>query len=330
MDTTFELLGLTAHAYGLCAAVAVCTMLILMALIGRKRGLSVQTVRLFGVLAIPLGIAGARVLYCAFNLSQFTETFENPWLMLNFFDGGLSMPGMIGGVLLAAAITARVQKTSFANLLDVLCVPMGLMLAILRFGEQFTDLGVGKVVEEGPLTTNAPWLFLQSRMGVAVEYRLNVWAYEAVCGTVLFAVMLWLLIRCKNARQGDLALVFFTLYGAAQTMLESMRDDGHMLVIFLRIGQLAAALMVLISCGLLTRRLGKDKGKRRVLTWALMTVCVLGVVVLEFSLDGRLTFGTPSLGRDYGIMAVLCAGMATLNLSALRTLGKARETTHEC
>lgn len=328
MDTTFEFLGLTGHAYGLCAAIAAGVLFVLMALLGKKRGLPAGTVPLFGVLALPLAVVGARVLYCAFHLSEFTETFENPWLMLNFFDGGLSMAGAVGGLMLAAIIAARVQKTSFANLADVLCVPMGLALAILRFGEQFTDLGVGKVVEEGRLTANVPWLFVQSRMGKAIEFRLNVWAYEAVCGVLLFAVLMFLLSRCKKLRDGDLALVFFTLYGATQVLWESMRDDGHMLIIFLRIGQLAAAIMLLTSGIILTRRLPKAYKARRVITGVLLTVGVLGVVALEFSLDGRLTIGIPSLGRDYGIMAALCALMAALPCAHLYTLYKAR--THDC
>ena len=49
---------------------------------------------------------------------------------------------------------------------------------------------MGKAVEEGALTAAMPWLFLQSRMGVAVVYRLNVWAYEAAAGLQIFAATL--------------------------------------------------------------------------------------------------------------------------------------------
>lgn len=328
MDTSFAFLGLTVHAYGLCAAVAALLLLVPMGILGYRRRLPAGTVRVFGLMGIVLGVLGARAVYCLFNLSTFIETYENPWLMLCFFDGGLAMPGLLGGLCLAAVLTARLMKARLGTLLDVMCVPAGLMLAALRFGERFTDLGVGKAVEEGWLTAAAPWLFQQSRMGVAVEYRLNVWAYEAAAGLALFAATLlayrWLRGR-RGARPGDKALCFFSLYGASQTLLESMRDDGHMMIVFLRIGQVAAALCVLIACGVWLARYARIRGRAGGRVWLTVggaLLYVAGVAALEFSLDGRLTFGAPSLARDYGLMAALCAMMAALTCSLMITLNR--------
>lgn len=311
METTFTFLGLTGHAYGLCVALAAAVLLVGMKLAGRR--LPAGTVSLFGVLGIALGVMGARALYCVCNVETFTETFENPWLMLNFFDGGLSLPGALLGLMAAAAIAARTMKTSFAHVMDAFCVPVGLSIAILRLGEPFTDLGVGKAVSEGFATANLPWLFQQSRMGVAIEYRLNVWAYEAFAGVVIFALTLLLLRRLQKAG-GHTALFFFSLFGASQILLESMRDDGHMLLIFLRVGQLAAAAMLLVSTGLLLRGHG---ARRKWTVWLTEILCAAVLVVLEFSLDGRLTFGTPTLLRDYTIMAFICAAMLAQPLALL-------------
>lgn len=323
MDSTFSVLGMTAHAYGLCASAAALVLLGGMAILARRRRMPAGLTGVFGLLAIPLGILCARALYCVFHLSDFCETYENPWLMLRFFDGGLSMPGMLAGLALAAVISARLMKVRPAAVLDMMCLPLGLSIALLRLGEQFTDLGVGKAVEEGTLTAAMPWLFLQSRMGVAVEYRLNVWAYEAVAGVLIFIATLaasrWL-SRHECSRQGDTALFFMALLGASQILLESLRDDGHMLVIFLRVGQLAAALMTVFACAVLSvryARLGRKKAGLW-LGWAVMLLCVAGVVLLEFSLDGRLSWGQPSMDRDYALMAVFCAAMFVVPASLLR------------
>lgn len=303
MDTTFSLLGLPVHAYGLCASLAALCLLAGMRAAGRDR-LPKGTASVFGVLGIVLGVLGARLVYCLCNLTTFTQTYENPWLMLRFFDGGFSMPGLIAGLCLAAALTARLLRASVCDVLDAACVPAGLALAVLRFGERFTDLGVGKAVQEGFATAHFPWLFVASRMGVAVEYRMNVWAYEATAGLILFG--LTLLARRVLKRRGDTALFFALLFGASQILLESMRDDGHMLLIFLRVGQLGAAVLQLWACAVLCRR---ASAVRRAATWTAVALCVLTVVLLEFSLDGRLTVGTPSLARDYGIMAAVCAAL---------------------
>ena len=111
----------------------------------------------------------------------------------------------------------------------------------------------------------------------------------------------------------------FSLYGASQILLESMRDDGHMLIIFLRVGQLAAFLLPAVCCGILSRRV---KNKKLVwLAWLAIILCVAAVAVLEFSLDGRLTFGNPTLARDWSLMGVVCAvlfAMPCMLLNAAR------------
>ena len=303
MDTTFSILGLTGHAYGLCAALAALVLMAGVRIAGGKK-LPEGTAGVFTLLGIVLGVAGARLVFCLANITTFTEMYENPWLMLRFFDGGLSMPGLIAGLVAAAAITARIMKTRMADVLDAASVPAGLCIALMRFGEQFTDLGVGKAVEEGFATANLPWLFSMSRMGVAVEYRLNVWAYEAAAGVVIFALMVLLARRLSTS--GDKALFFAAVFGASQIIFESMRDDGHMLLIFLRVGQLGAAALLIAASAMLTKRAGR---LCRTAMWIDTAACVLGVVLLEFSLDGRLTFGNPTLLRDYLLMTVLCVNM---------------------
>ena len=140
MAETISLFGLEGYAYGLCAAAAAALMMLGV----KARRLPAGTASLFGVLGMLLGVVCARALYCAVNWSEFVYSYENPWLMLRWFDGGLSMAGLIMGLLAAAALTARVMNIRFAQMMDAVCVPFGLMMAALRFGEKFTDLGVGK------------------------------------------------------------------------------------------------------------------------------------------------------------------------------------------
>ena len=304
MAETFSLFGLEIYAYGLHAAIGAALMLLGMKVAGRD--LPKGTVSVFGVLGMVFGIVLARALYCAVNWNNFIYNYENPMLMLRYFDGGMSMVGVIAGMLLAAVLTAKLAKVRTAKVMDAMAVPFGLLMWALRAGEKYTELGVGAAVEENLLTAHMPWLFVESRMGVMVEYRLNVWRYEVIMAILLFVVALVCWRRLKD-HAGDTALVVFSLYGASQILLESMRDDGHMLVIFLRIGQLAAFLMPLVVSILLSRRV---KCKKAVcLAWLVIALCVAAVVVLEFSLDGRLTFGTPTLLRDWSLMAAACAAL---------------------
>ncbi len=323
MEPLFSLWGAQGYAYGLCATAAALMLLALMGLCGRKR-LKPATASACLAAGIPLGVMGARLVYCLVNLEDFLETYQNPWLMLRFYDGGLSMTGLLMGLFLAAVLVARLTRQRPGDVLDALCLPLGLSLAVLRFGERFTDLGVGKVAREGALTALAPWLFLEERIGVATEFRLRVYDYEAVCAVLVclaaVAFSRWL-GRRKGARPGDTALFFAALYGATQILWESMRDDGHLLVVFLRVGQVGAALLPLTALAVMTRPYARLRGgAKAALGWLGMAALVGGVALLEFSLDGRLTWGTPSQARDWGLMAALCLGIFALPLRWLTVL----------
>lgn len=328
MEFTFPLFGLTGYAYGLVISLSTAALLILMGIIGYRRGFPTGTVRVFGLLAIPLALVFARLVFCLFNVSLFTETYENPWLMLRFFDGGLSMVGALLGLILAAFSTSRLMKIRFASLMDALTLPLGLWLCALRAAEGFTDLGVGKVVEASSITKAAPWLFLSETAGIATEYRLAVYRYEAVAALLLLLFMVILTLRLRRMKDvppGDASLLFFALYGASQMLLESMRDDGHLLITFLRVSQVAAALMPIWATAVFTRRYLAIRGKmdiRVVLSWVLVFFCVAGGIALEFSLDGRLSLGAPSMLRDYLLMGLLCATIFGVPFSLFSILQK--------
>ena len=311
MQETAALGGLTGYPYGLVIAVAACLQLLLMHMFAHRQSLPAGSVPFFGIAAIPLGLFFSRLLFCLVNVSLFTETYENPWLMLRFFDGGLSMSGLIFGILAAALLSSRLLKIPYARLLDAVTLPLGLFLGLCRAGEYFTELGVGKIWREGFLTQYAPWLFFAESAGIATEYRLAVYVYEAITGLLIFLAMLYFSRQIKKhplARPGDASLLFLTLYGSTQIFWESMRDDGHLLFTFLRVAQVLAFFMPLTALLLFSRRY-TSRVKSHVylrITWSLFFLCTAALVLLEFSMDGRLSWGIPSLARDYCLMSVSC------------------------
>lgn len=296
--------------YGLFAAAGVGCMLIAMLLTAPKRSFSKGTVTVFGLLAIPLSLVFSRLLYCVFQLNLFCDTYENPWLMLCIWDGGYSIWGVIPALLLAAWLTAKMQRCSFSSLWDCVSLSSALLFAMLYAGEGRTELGIGKVIDAGFLTSAFPFLVLEQKLGVNVEYRLIVYRLQCLACVVLFLVML--LSRCKSKAEGILALRFWSIFASMQIFWESLRDDGHMLFIFLRIGQVAAGIVllwVLIDLSRCYRQAGLHMPW---FVWPVFVLCLGLIAALEFSLDGRLTIGTPSMARDYGLMAAVCVILAAL------------------
>lgn len=296
--------------YGLFIAAGVGCMLIAMLLTAPKRSFSKGTVTVFGLLAIPLSLVFSRLLYCVFQLNLFCDTYENPWLMLCIWDGGYSIWGVIPALLLAAWLTAKMQRCSFRSLWDCVSLSSALLFAMLYAGEGRTELGIGKVIDAGFLTSAIPFLVLEQKLGVNVEYRLIVYRLQCLACVVLFLVML--LSRRKSKAEGILALRFWSIFASMQIFWESLRDDGHMLFIFLRIGQVAAGIVllwVLIDLSRCYRQAGLHMPW---FVWPVFVLCLGLIAALEFSLDGRLTIGTPSMARDYGLMAAVCVILAAL------------------
>lgn len=296
--------------YGLFAAAGVGCMLIAMLLTAPKRSFSKGTVTVFGLLAIPLSLVFSRLLYCVFQLNLFCDTYENPWLMLCIWDGGYSIWGVTPALLLAAWLTAKKQRCSFRSLWDCVSLSSALLFAMLYAGEGRTELGIGKVIDAGFLTSAFPFLVLEQKLGVNVEYRLIVYRLQCLACVVLFLVML--LSRRKSKAEGILALRFWSIFASMQIFWESLRDDGHMLFIFLRIGQVAAGIVllwVLIDLSRCYRQAGLHMPW---FVWPVFVLCLGLIAALEFSLDGRLTIGTPSMARDYGLMAAVCVILAAL------------------
>ena len=296
--------------YGLFAAAGVGCMLIAMLLTAPKRSFSKGTVTVFGLLAIPLSLVFSRLLYCVFQLNLFCDTYENPWLMLCIWDGGYSIWGVIPALLLAAWLTAKKQRCSFRSLWDCVSLSSALLFSMLYAGEGRTELGIGKVIDAGFLTSAFPFLVLEQKLGVNVEYRLIVYRLQCLACVVLFLVML--LSRRKSKAEGILALRFWSIFASMQIFWESLRDDGHMLFIFLRIGQVAAGIVllwVLIDLSRCYRQAGLHMPW---FVWPVFVLCLGLIAALEFSLDGRLTIGTPSMARDYGLMAAVCVILAAL------------------
>ncbi len=296
--------------YGLFAAAGVGCMLIAMLLTAPKRSFSKGTVTVFGLLAIPLSLVFSRLLYCVFQLNLFCGTYENPWLMLCIWDGGYSIWGVTPALLLAAWLTAKKQRCSFRSLWDCVSLSSALLFSMLYAGEGRTELGIGKVIDTGFLTSAFPFLVLEQKLGVNVEYRLIVYRLQCLACVVLFLVML--LSRRKSKAEGILALRFWSIFASMQIFWESLRDDGHMLFIFLRIGQVAAGIVLLWVLVTLSRRYRQAGLHMPWFVWPVFVLCLGLIAALEFSLDGRLTIGTPSMARDYGLMAVVCVILAAL------------------
>lgn len=283
---SFTVLGLTGHWYGLVVGFSALCYLGAAGLLGYRRRLPAGAIRLFGLMGIPLALLFSRLLFCAANFAYYTETISQPWRMLAFWDGGYSLLGALCGLLVAAWLAARACGVRFGVLADVTAVPLGVLVLGIRLAESLTGgaLGVGRQVEVGgTLLTTLPWLFLPDRLGTLTLYRLAVYRYEAAAALLILSFSLGLFFgrhpRWKP-RPGDVAMIVFSLFGASQVLLESLRDDGHMILGFIRAQQVGYALIPLVALAVFCARYAHIREARNTVVTAWVLLPVAGLVAL--------------------------------------------------
>ena len=301
--------------YGLTAAGAMLLLLLLTGLSCRRKGIPYRTFITFGALSLPLAFLLSRLTFALSNIPLYVNTLSNPLLMLHFWDGGASLLGALLGVLLAGWLTGwltgRIRRESVGRLMDAIAFGAPLAIAVERIGEGCFDeiMGMGKGIE-------TEWLAF---LGNLTGGNHPVFLYEAVAMVVLFAVVL--LAQRKNHPDGDTMALFLLLYGCVQVVLESLRNDSHMLLIhFVRVNQVGAlvlAVAVIIRWTVTAVRGKTCTGKKAGLLWALIIISIGLGIGMEFAVD-RL--GEPLL--SYGLMALALVLIAWCGLRFRRMANK--------
>ena len=305
MHVLFSLFGMPVTAYALCLAAAAALGLLLLVGVQKKHGLRGDTAEIFALLALPLGLVGARLFYCLCRLDFYIEM--GPMEMLRWWHGGYALWGAVGGAMLAALLTAKITKQSPVKLLDALAAPAALTIALGRLAEAFNGEGIGRMID----TETIPALLQKFPFAVPhPQWEEPCWAIfmlEALAALIILAVLLWK----KTARAGDNAKLFLILFSASQSLLEILRADNflHWTRVFIRPSQLTA---VLVMAGLMLHALLRwRKASARmpkpqvILHWGIFIACVGVSIWMQFAVQKSASIPA---WLCYLVMALCSAG----------------------
>ena len=278
MQTLFHLFGLPVTLYGAGMALSLLATFAVAAAYLRRTGAKADAALRMAVIAVPLAFVCSRLLYVLANITYYTVTLSNLTPALWFWDGGYSLVGAVIGVMLAAVIAGKLTGAPLADAAGF-AAPVGICIA--RLFEAGTGMGLGRPI-------SYDWLLfmgIDDGMGDTVY---PVFLIEAVVAViVLVSVIIWR-SRAASVRRGDTALVSLTLLSAAQIVLESMRNDGHMVVHFVRIQMVVSLIMLLAAEIVFSRRLirlGGMKKSQQLVLWLVTVVCIGLAVFMEFRVD---------------------------------------------
>lgn len=294
----FALFGMPVTAYALCVVISVLIGLLLFAYLANRRKYKPDTALWFPLLALPMGLIGARLFYCLARLSLYMEIgMEN---MLYLWQGGYMLWGAVAGCALAAFCTGKLTGQRPLLIADLAAAPGALTIALCRFSEYFSGEGIGMPVEN-----EAFWHF---PLAVCNEYEEWYWAIFVLEG--LTALMVMALVW-KQQKPGVQTKLFLLLYSVCQVLLESLRRDNFPRWLFVRVSQLLAVLVIAGMMLLGTIRLCREKSPKwrigkLILHWAGMLLCVGAIVALEFAVDKSAEL---PIWLCYLLEALCCGGI---------------------
>jgi phosphatidylglycerol:prolipoprotein diacylglycerol transferase len=249
----------------------------------KKHGLRCDTAEIFALLALPLGLIGARAFYCLARLDYYIEMGLSEIFML--WHGGYALWGAVGGAVIAAILTAKITKQPCVKLLDALAAPAALMIMLGRLAELTNGEGKGLEVVN-PIFQRFPFALYNA------DYEMWFWAICVFEAAAALAILVVLLAK-KSGRDGDKAKLFLILYCASQILMEALRADNflHWTRVFIRVSQLTAVLVLagMMFCAL--RRWRKAPAEARlpkkqvIIGWVVFLICVGVSIWMQFAVQ---------------------------------------------
>ena len=207
-----DIFGLQIAWYGVIIAVAMFIGSMLLLKTGKKRGYKEEDLMDLILVVLPMAIVFARLYYVAFEWEYYAA---NPKMILAFRQGGLAIHGGIIGGLLGGYIVCKVKKLNFADLADLVSMPLILGQAIGRWGNYINQEAHG-----GP--TDLPWGIMVD--GVKVH---PTFLYESIWNFLIFAILIF---TFKNRKFfGEHFIKYLVMYSVGRFFIEGLRTDSLML-----------------------------------------------------------------------------------------------------
>ena len=312
---TIGLFGLQVYPYGAAVALAAAVALCLAGLLTRHDAPSRAALSYFAVLAVPLGLACARLGYIAVSIDWVLQ--EGAGFFFRFREGGFLLYGAMGGCLVAAWLACRVTKAPLARFLDRISVPGMLLIALCRLAEGLCGVGYGWSVEEWFLEGNGmslialddPALLCRFPFAALDYYGAWNWAVFVLEAIVALGVMI-AAMRVRVRRDGGRFALCLLLYCCTQVLCESLRQDAVLRWGFVRVNQIIGAVLTVLLLIAFIRLSGRSSAGAIARSAAGLVGGALLVIAMEFALEGKISvIEWMTMDVCYGVMACGCALM---------------------
>lgn len=212
------------------------------------------------LVTVPFAIIGARLYYVAFMWDQYFRGEVWYRTLLNIvavWEGGLAIYGAVIGGLIGILIYSRWRKVSFTGLCDILAPSLILGQAIGRWGNFVNQEAYGYEISNPAFHFFPASVYIEARGA----YFMATFFYESLWNLLVFIVLYLYLHRKKDARPGNVFLMYLALYGLGRVFIEPMRTDSlYIPGTNLRVSQVLSAILIVGSvAALIFRNMGDRK-----------------------------------------------------------------------
>lgn len=238
----FNIFGFNVYYYSLCILLGVIVAYILITREGKKQGLPKEFISDLIFYTLIIGILGARVYYCVFNLDYY---LANPSEILKIYNGGLAIHGGVIAGLIFVYFYTKKKNVSFIKILDIVAPAVIIAQSFGRWGNFFNQEAHGGITTYQNLKNMHIPEFIINGMHIEGKYYYPTFFFESIWCLIGF-IILMIVRRNKNLRKGFQIGFYFIWYGIGRFFIEAFRTDSLMFL-GLKIAQIVSLIGILIG-----------------------------------------------------------------------------------
>jgi len=231
---SFTVFGYEIAMYGITMALGILLGLQLASFIARKTGQREDDYMNITLLGIVLGLLGGRLYYVIFSWDYYSA---HPAEILNLRGGGLAIYGAVIGAVLSAVMYSKVKKLNIPLVLDTAVCGLVLGQIVGRWGNFFNREAFGEYTDSllaMRLPVNA---VRESEITELMREHLQViggteyiqvhptFLYESLWNAGVLILLLVITFRHMKKFDGEIFLIYLSLYGVGRFWVESLRTD---------------------------------------------------------------------------------------------------------
>lgn len=238
----FNIFGFNVYYYSLCILLGVIVAYILITREGKKQGLPKEFISDLIFYTLIIGILGARVYYCVFNLDYY---LANPSEILKIYNGGLAIHGGVIAGLIFVYFYTKKKNISFIKILDIIAPAVIIAQSFGRWGNFFNQEAHGEITTYQNLKNMHIPEFIINGMHIEGKYYYPTFFFESIWCLIGF-IILMIARKNKNLRKGFQIGFYFIWYGIGRFFIEALRTDSLMFF-NLKIAQIVSLIGIIIG-----------------------------------------------------------------------------------